>query len=164
LDLKLLALGWVLLIGGISISYSSSPTVVSDNRTLNAQQTLTYSRTLQDYPFGQKVLKVEVVIVNGNADFYLLDSANLRLYQSRRPFDGIISKPNMTGGFSTQLTPTNNTLYFVIDNSKSTKNIEAGITGTVDYGLAPAGAIISILGLGITYFGLSAKSKRKNKR
>jgi hypothetical protein len=149
---------------GILISYYSAATIVSDDRSLAATQTLTYSRTLQDYPFGQKTLKVEVVMAEGRADFYLLDSANRELYQGRRPFEGLISRPNMTGAFSTQLTPTNNTLHFIIDNSKGKTPVGIGITGIVDYGLGSVGAIISILGLGITYFGLSAKRKRRDKR
>jgi len=163
LDLKLVALGVFLLMAGFLASYYSSPTVVSDNRTLNAQQAAIYSRTLQDLPFGQKVLKVEVVIVNGNADFYLLDGPNMQLYQNHKSFEGIISRPNLTGRFNTQLTPTNNTLHFVIDNNRGRKAIEVGITGTVDHGFGPAGAITAIVGVGITYFGLSAKKKRKDK-
>ena len=161
MDLKLLALGVVLLTAGILASYYSSPAVISDNRTLNAQQTVTYSRTLQDNPFGQKILKIEVV-VSGNADFYLLDSANLQLYQNHRPFEGLVSRSNITGRFDTQVTPTNNTLHIVIDN-KGGKTIEVGITGTVDYGLGPAGAMTAILGFGVTYFGLSTKKKGKNR-
>jgi len=164
LDLRLLALGWLVLMAGIMVSYYSTQTIVSDNRSLAAQQTLTYSRTLQDYPFGQKVLRVEAVIVNGSADFYLLDSANRELYQGRRPFEGIISRPNMTGSLSTQLTPSSNALHFIIDNNKGKAAVVIGITGVVDYGLGSLGAIVAILGLGITYFGLSAKRKRRNQR
>ena len=164
MDLRLVALGVFLLLAGFLASYYSAPTVVSDSRTLNVQQAAIYSRTLQDLPFGQKVLKIEVVIVNGNADFYLLDGANMQLYQNHRPFEGIISRPNMTGRFTTQLTPTNNTLHFVVDNNKGGKTIQVGITGTVDRGFGPAGAIAAILGVGIAYFGLSAKKKRKDKR
>lgn len=163
MDLKLLALGWFLLMAGIMTSYYSSATIVSDNRELDPRQTLTYSRTLQNYPFGEKVVKINVVIQGGNASFYLLDSANLRLYQSFRTFDAMVSRPNMAGALSTQLTPTNDTIHFIVDNNQGTEKVVVAITAIVDYGLGPIGAITAILGVGVTYFGLSARSKRKKR-
>ena len=161
MDIKLLAIGVVLMIAGVYISYYATGTVVSDFRELSPRQGLTYSRDLQDYPVGQKALKVSVSVEEGKANFYLVDTVNLRLYQSFRPFESMIAKQNMTGRYSAEITPTNSTIHFVFDNNKGAKPVKVSITAIIDYSIGQYGAILGIIGLGVTYFGLSAKNRRK---
>jgi hypothetical protein len=164
LDIRLFAIGVALIIAGVSIAYYSSATVVSDARVLDARSALTYSRDLQNFPFSNKILKINVVIEGGNASFYLLDTVNLRLYQTFKPFQYAVGRENMIGSFSTDTTPTNNTVHFIVDNNKGSNKINVGITAMVDYGFGGGGAVIGIVGLGASYFGLSSRGKRKPKK
>lgn len=161
MDFRLLAIGVVLMIAGVYVSYYATSTVVSDFRELSGRQSLTYSRDLQNYPVGKKALKVTVFVQEGRANFYLLDTANLRLYQSFRPFESMISRPNMTGNYNTEISPTNNTIHFILDNNKGQKSVKVSITAIADYGTGQYGAILGIIGLGVMYFGLSGRSKRR---
>ncbi len=164
MDIRLFAIGVVLMIAGVSLSYYSTATVVSDARVLDARSALTYSRDLQNFPFGNKVLKINVAIEGGNANFYLLDTVNLKLYQTFKPFQYVVGRENMTGQFSTDIPPTNNTVHFIIDNNKGDKKVNVGITAMIDYGIGGGGAVIGIVGLGASYFGLSSRGKRKPKK
>ena len=164
MDIRLFAIGVVLMIAGVSLSYYSSATVVSDDRVLDAHSALTYTRELQNLPFGSKILKINVAIEEGTASFYLLDTVNLKLYQAYKPFQYLVGRENMNGRFSKDITPTNNTIHFIIDNNKGDKKVNVGITAIVEYGIGGGGAVVGIIGLGFSYFGLSSRGKRKVKR
>lgn len=165
MDKGLLALGIFLLVTGIFTYSESSSVIVSSTRNLGPGITTTYVRDIPtiSLPFMERQMTIQLDVIEGEVDFFLLDAESHEAYESGKKFEFIFGNHNITGRINQDLVVKEDQLNFVLRNDSDALAVTA-INVNVRSEFGGVGAIGAILGTLFFYFGLAAKSKPKRKK